>query len=101
MCEPSYKTDLLEKEGIAVTDLVFDDGTFPPAQASQLDGQWAGGGVLCACTRQRVSLFDVEILKVHVTVTLFEFNGRFMLARRMLTLQRLNRKIAGLKGSAN
>lgn len=32
VCEPSYKTDLLEQEGIAVTDLVYDDGTYPPAQ---------------------------------------------------------------------
>lgn len=30
VCEPTYKTDLLEKEKISVTDLVFDDGTFPP-----------------------------------------------------------------------
>lgn len=30
VCEPTYKTDLLEQEGIPVTDLVFDDGTFPP-----------------------------------------------------------------------
>ncbi|KAF0291129.1 Protein tyrosine phosphatase type IVA 1 [Amphibalanus amphitrite] len=34
VCEPSYKTDLLEKEGITVTDLEFDDGSFPPAEAS-------------------------------------------------------------------
>lgn len=32
VCEPSYKTDLLESEGISVTDLVYDDGTYPPAQ---------------------------------------------------------------------
>ncbi|XP_037081670.1 protein tyrosine phosphatase type IVA 1-like [Pollicipes pollicipes] len=32
VCEPSYKTDLLEQEGIPVTDLVFDDGHYPPAQ---------------------------------------------------------------------
>ena len=36
VCEPSYKTDLLEKEGITVTDLVYDDGTYPPAQARPL-----------------------------------------------------------------
>ncbi|KAF0299279.1 Protein tyrosine phosphatase type IVA 1 [Amphibalanus amphitrite] len=30
VCEPTYKTDLLEQEGISVTDLVYDDGTFPP-----------------------------------------------------------------------
>lgn len=30
-CEPTYKTDLLERDSISVTDLVFDDGTFPPA----------------------------------------------------------------------
>lgn len=32
VCEPSYQTDLLEQEGIHVTDLVFDDGTYPPAK---------------------------------------------------------------------
>jgi len=30
VCEPTYKTDLLEQEGIAVINLVFDDGTSPP-----------------------------------------------------------------------
>ena len=34
VCEPTYKTDLLEQEGIPVTDLVFDDGTFPPNDVS-------------------------------------------------------------------
>ncbi|RXG51695.1 hypothetical protein Avbf_07112 [Armadillidium vulgare] len=30
VCEPTYKTDELRSGGITVTDLVFDDGTFPP-----------------------------------------------------------------------
>ena len=30
VCEPTYKVEELRKEGIDVTDLVFDDGTFPP-----------------------------------------------------------------------
>ncbi|MCL4127452.1 UNVERIFIED_CONTAM: hypothetical protein GTU68_045170 [Idotea baltica] len=30
VCEPTYKTDELKNGGITVTDLVFDDGTFPP-----------------------------------------------------------------------
>lgn len=30
VCEPSYKTDELEAQGIAVKDLAFEDGTFPP-----------------------------------------------------------------------
>ncbi|XP_050740548.1 PRL-1 phosphatase-like [Eriocheir sinensis] len=32
VCEPTYKTDELKKAGISVIDLVFDDGTFPPAE---------------------------------------------------------------------
>lgn len=32
VCEPTYKTDELKKAGISVMDLVFDDGTFPPAE---------------------------------------------------------------------
>lgn len=32
MCEPTYKVEELRKEGIDVTDLVFDDGTFPPTE---------------------------------------------------------------------
>jgi hypothetical protein len=28
-CESSYSTDLLEKEGITVHDLVFEDGSVP------------------------------------------------------------------------
>lgn len=34
VCEPTYKTDELKKAGISVMDLVFDDGTFPPAEVS-------------------------------------------------------------------
>lgn len=30
VCEPSYKTDELESEGITVFDLEYEDGTFPP-----------------------------------------------------------------------
>jgi len=30
VCEPSYKTDELESQGIAVRDLAYDDGTPPP-----------------------------------------------------------------------
>lgn len=32
VCEPTYKVEELRKEGIEVTDLVFDDGTFPPTE---------------------------------------------------------------------
>ncbi|XP_018010709.1 PRL-1 phosphatase [Hyalella azteca] len=32
VCEPTYQTDLLAQHGITVTNLVFDDGTAPPAQ---------------------------------------------------------------------
>lgn len=32
VCEPTYKVEELRKEGIEVTDLVFDDGTFPPSE---------------------------------------------------------------------
>ena len=32
VCEPTYKIDELKKAGISVMDLVFDDGTFPPAE---------------------------------------------------------------------
>lgn len=32
VCEPTYKVDELNSEGINVIDLVFDDGTFPPNQ---------------------------------------------------------------------
>lgn len=32
VCEPSYKTDELESQGIAVKDLAYDDGTPPPQQ---------------------------------------------------------------------
>lgn len=32
VCEPTYKIEELRKEGIEVTDLVFDDGTFPPSE---------------------------------------------------------------------
>jgi len=32
VCEPTYKTDLLQKEGIRVLDWPFDDGTPPPNQ---------------------------------------------------------------------
>ena len=32
VCEPTYQTDALKKEGIGVTDLQFDDGTPPPPQ---------------------------------------------------------------------
>lgn len=31
VCEATYKTDLLEKEGISVLDWQFDDGSPPPA----------------------------------------------------------------------
>lgn len=31
VCEPTYKVEELKNEGIEVTDLVFDDGTFPPS----------------------------------------------------------------------
>ena len=37
VCEPTYKVEELRKEGIEVTDLVFDDGTFPP---SDVVDQW-------------------------------------------------------------
>ncbi|XP_055305647.1 PRL-1 phosphatase [Sitodiplosis mosellana] len=30
VCEPSYKTDELESQGITVRDLAYDDGTPPP-----------------------------------------------------------------------
>lgn len=30
VCEPSYKIDELEAQGIAVRDLAYDDGTPPP-----------------------------------------------------------------------
>ena len=30
MCEPSYKIEELEAQGITVMDLAFEDGTFPP-----------------------------------------------------------------------
>jgi len=32
VCEPTYKIDELKKNDISVTDLVFDDGTFPPTE---------------------------------------------------------------------
>uniref|UniRef100_A0A6A7FP12 Protein tyrosine phosphatase type IVA 3-like n=2 Tax=Hirondellea gigas TaxID=1518452 RepID=A0A6A7FP12_9CRUS len=32
VCEPTYKVDQLKENGITVTDLVFDDGTAPPAE---------------------------------------------------------------------
>lgn len=32
VCEPSYKIDELTSQGIAVHDLVYDDGTFPPTE---------------------------------------------------------------------
>jgi len=31
VCEPSYKIDKLEQEGVSVLDWQFDDGTVPPA----------------------------------------------------------------------
>lgn len=37
VCEPTYKVEELRKEGIDVTDLVFDDGTFPPTEIVE---QW-------------------------------------------------------------
>jgi len=37
VCEPTYQVEELRKEGIDVTDLVFDDGTFPP---SDIVEQW-------------------------------------------------------------
>nr|CAD7431520.1 unnamed protein product [Timema monikensis] len=37
VCKPSYKTEELNKEGIAVTDLEFDDGTPPPSRVVE---QW-------------------------------------------------------------
>lgn len=30
VCEPSYKTDELNSQGISVRDLAYDDGTPPP-----------------------------------------------------------------------
>ncbi|XP_076069591.1 protein-tyrosine phosphatase 4A family member PRL-1 isoform X2 [Oratosquilla oratoria] len=39
VCEPTYKIDELKKAGITVTDLVFDDGTFPPAEIVE---EWLG-----------------------------------------------------------
>lgn len=36
VCEPTYKTDELRSGGITVTDLVFDDGTFPPNEVDQV-----------------------------------------------------------------
>ncbi|KAK2721867.1 hypothetical protein QYM36_003993 [Artemia franciscana] len=30
VCEPSYKVDELKRNGITVTDLVFEDGSYPP-----------------------------------------------------------------------
>ncbi|CAG0891924.1 unnamed protein product [Darwinula stevensoni] len=32
VCEPTYKTEELQKEGISVLDLEFDDGTSPPTK---------------------------------------------------------------------
>jgi protein tyrosine phosphatase type 4A len=32
VCEPTYRTDKLKDEGIAVTELQFDDGTPPPPE---------------------------------------------------------------------
>ncbi|KAK9506948.1 hypothetical protein O3M35_008792 [Rhynocoris fuscipes] len=32
VCEPTYKIDELNSEGISVKDLVYDDGTSPPAE---------------------------------------------------------------------
>lgn len=32
VCEPSYKVEELESQGIAVRDLPFEDGTPPPQQ---------------------------------------------------------------------
>lgn len=34
VCEPTYKVDQLNDNGITVTDLVFDDGTAPPNEVS-------------------------------------------------------------------
>lgn len=31
VCEPTYQTELLEKEGIQVHDMQFEDGSPPPA----------------------------------------------------------------------
>lgn len=36
VCEPTYEVEELRKEGIEVTDLVFDDGTFPPTEIVEL-----------------------------------------------------------------
>ncbi|KAI1290146.1 Protein tyrosine phosphatase type IVA 3 [Halotydeus destructor] len=32
VCEPTYKTDLLKKDGVEVHDLQFDDGSPPPQE---------------------------------------------------------------------
>jgi len=37
VCEPTYKTDLLEREGIHVHDMQFDDGSPPPPEITE---QW-------------------------------------------------------------
>lgn len=37
VCEPTYKVEEMRKEGIEVTDLCFDDGTFPPSEVVE---QW-------------------------------------------------------------
>lgn len=47
VCEPTYKTDLLQKEGIRVLDWPFDDGT-PPA--NKIVEDW----------------FDLQIGRAHV-----------------------------------
>lgn len=48
VCEPTYKVDQLENNGITVTDLVFDDGTAPPVEIVE---EWLG--LLRCCFRER------------------------------------------------
>lgn len=36
VCEPTYKIDELKAEGIAVTDLAYDDGTSPANEVNHI-----------------------------------------------------------------
>lgn len=68
VCEPTYKTDELKKAGISVMDLVFDDGTFPPAEVR------LASSLVCLLFRDMVSLLIIFIVNFRLEMVNTSFD---------------------------
>lgn len=79
VCEPTYETDMLENEGITVTDLRFDDGSFPPKKVidewfSLLQQRFGSQGDVCVAVHCVAGLGRAPVL---VALALMELGLRY------------------------